>query len=191
MSLISVVSINSVRHLRIGDIAIRFPIRLQIYPRKAIGNYELYYTGVNKVYRKFVTDRTIRFGYLEFVESILDEESLFDHPMSANRLADRELFNKTLLPLFVSKQKRKGLDYLVFRKPITGNKIVIALEYEYPEQELTETKAYLKMLELSNKYCNEVKDTFVSYEDIFKSVKPVTDKAILIKNLEIGNNTDV
>ena len=183
MTILNVVSIDSVRYLRIGDIAVRFPIRLQIYPRKAVGSYELYYTGVNKVYRKFVTDRTIRFGYLEFIESILDEEALFDHPMSANRLMDRELFGKTLLPPFVRQQKRKGLDCLVFRKPIIGSKIVVALEYEYPEQKLTETKAYLKMLELSNKHCNEVKDTFVSYEDIFKSVKPVTNNAILIKNL--------
>lgn len=183
MNLISLISIDSVRHLQIRHIAVRFPARLHIYPRKEVGNYELYYTGINKVYRKFVTDRTIRFGYLEFVEAILDEESLFDHPMSANRLTDRELFGKTLLPPFVRQQKRKGLDYLVFRKPIVGSKVVVALEYDYPEQELTETKAYLKMSELSNEYCNEVKDTSVSYEDIFKSIKPVTENVILIKNI--------
>ena len=191
MNLISLISIDSVRHLRIGDIAVRFPTRLQIYPRQATGDYEFHYTGVYDVYRKFVTKRTMYQGYLEFVKSILDEESLFDHSVSTSRLADRELFGKTLLPSFVRTQKRKGLDYLVFRKPIVGSKIVVALEYEYSEQNLTETKAYLKMLEVSNKYCNEVKDTFVSYEDIFKSVKPVTDNAILIKNLEIGNKTDV
>ena len=191
MTMISLVSIDSVRHLRIGDIAVRFPTRLQLYPRQSTRDYEFYYTGVYNVYRKFVTKRTMHQGYLEFVESILDEESLFDHSVSMSRLVDRELFGKTLLPSFVRSQKRKGLDYLVFRKPIVGSKIVVALEYDYPEQNLIETKAYRKMLEVSNKYCSEVKDTFVSYEDIFNSVKPVTEKAILIKNLEIGNNTNV
>lgn len=184
MTILEVGRIDGIRYLKIDTKMVRFPECIQVYLRHKDSGYDFKFYGAVGRYRKYSARKTVMQSYLQLIECITDEETIYDVAIRPSSLGRHFTHLGCVLPPLVRVKKSRSGHCLIFTDPYTYRTTSISTRDVDPKAFL-QSEPYRRAKRISDEYMNEIKSKYLSYDDIRDSISTVDDHFVKEYNVTL------